>query len=166
MTARQFILKFLDEFENYFAQILLAFFVVLLFIQVVLRMTIGETLSWSEELSRFAFVWFVFLGASHGARVGAHSRVSVQFKTLPSKIRDVILAFADLLWIIFNLIIVYKGTMNVIGMIEFPYKSPTLGWSMAYIYAIIPFCFLTMTVRVIQVNYLKFVKKVYVENLA
>ena len=166
MTVKRFILKFLDEFENYFAQILLAIFVLLLFIQVVLRMTFGHTLAWSEELSRFAFVWFVFLGASHGARVGAHSRVSVQFRFLPSKVRDYILAFADLLWVIFNSILVYKGIMNVIGMIEFPYSSPTLGWSMAYIYAIIPFCFFMMTIRIIQVNYLKFVKNVQIDQLA
>lgn len=165
MNLKKIFLNFMDNFENYSAQVLLAFFVILLFIQVVLRMFWGLTLSWSEELSRFAFVWFVFLGASHGARVCAHSRVSVQFKFLSKKKRDIILGISDLIWIFFNLVMAWKGIVTVVGMFEYPYVSPTLGWSMAYIYLVIPLCFITMTIRIIQVNYMKFILKIDIETL-
>ncbi len=165
MNLKKIFLNFMDNFENYSAQILLAFFVMLLFLQVVLRMFWGLTLSWSEELSRFAFVWFVFLGASHGARVCAHSRVSAQFKFMSKKKRDIILGASDLVWIFFNLVMAWKGIVTVVDMVEFPYVSPTLGWSMAYIYLVIPLCFITMTIRIIQVNYMKFVLKIDIETI-
>jgi len=155
----------MDNFENYCAQILLTFFVCLLFLQVVLRVFWGITLSWSEEMSRFAFVFFVFLGASHGARVAAHSRVTVQFKLLSQKKRNFMLAVSDLIWIGFNIVMAYKGIETVLGMIEYPYTSPTLGWSMAYIYMIIPICFITMTIRIIQVNYMKYVLNIEIDNV-
>ena len=41
-------------------------------------------------------------------------------------------------------------------MFEFTYFSPALDWSMAYLYLIFPIAFSLMTIRIIQVNYLRF----------
>lgn len=160
MQVKHYFLKLLDNFENYFSQILLAFFISLLFLQIMLRVIWGLTLSWSEELSRFAFVWFVFLGGSHAARLYAHNRVVIQFRWLPKKVINYIEAFADLIWISFNVVIVWKSIGLINSIMEFTYHSPTLNWSMAYIYMIFPLAFILMTIRIIQVNYLKLVKGV------
>jgi TRAP-type C4-dicarboxylate transport system permease small subunit len=45
------------------------------------------------------------------------------------------------------------------SMKEFVYYSPALGWSMAYVYYIFPISFTLMSIRIIQVNYIKFVLK-------
>ncbi len=37
-------------------------------------------------------------------------------------------------------------------------KTPTLGWQLQHVYLILPVAFTLMTIRVIQVNYLKLVK--------
>lgn len=160
MRKRNGFLHFLDNFENYFSQILLSFFICLLFVQIMLRMVLGITLSWSEELSRFAFVWFVFLGASHAARLFAHNRVVIQFRWAPKRAVYYIEAVADVVWIGFNLVIVWKSIGLIRSMMEFTYYSPTLNWSMAYVYMIFPISFILMTIRIIQVNYLKLVKGV------
>ena len=60
MKAKEFTKQFLENFESYVCQILLSFFVLLLFIQIIFREVFNYTLSWGEELARFAFVWFVF----------------------------------------------------------------------------------------------------------
>ena len=49
-------------------------------------------------------------------------------------------------------------------MMQFTYISPTLGWSMAYVYMIFPLSFAAMTVRIIQVNYLKLVKGIDIRD--
>jgi TRAP-type C4-dicarboxylate transport system permease small subunit len=49
-------------------------------------------------------------------------------------------------------------------MLQFPYISPTLGWSMAYVYLIFPLSFSLMTIRIIQVNYLKLFKGVDIRD--
>ena len=73
-------LEILDNIERYLCNFFLGFFVILLFVQVVMRVVFHSSLTWSEESSRFAFVWFAFLGASYAARLGAHNRVTFQFK--------------------------------------------------------------------------------------
>jgi C4-dicarboxylate transporter, DctQ subunit len=160
----KFLKHFFDNLEKYFSQLLISIFVSLLFMQVVLRAGWNFTFSWSEELSRFAFVWFVYMSASYAVRVAAHCRVIVHLNLLGPRARTILLAFADLIWIGFNCAMVFYGYHYVLGMFEFPYISPTLGWSMAYLYMIIPISFAAMTIRIIQVNYLRFVKKQVIEE--
>jgi C4-dicarboxylate transporter DctQ subunit len=160
MKSKGFTKRFFDNFESYICQFLLSFFVILLFIQIVLRQTFGYTISWGEELARFAFVWFVYFGASYAARLGAHNRVTIQLRLLPGNAEKYIEALADCIWILFNVVMIYKSTMLIASMMKYTYISPTLGWSMAYVYMIFPLSFTAITIRVIQVNYLRLIKKV------
>ena len=54
-------LKIKRPIEDYAASFFLAVLVILLTVQILLRFAFGKTLSWSEEVSRFAFVWAVTL---------------------------------------------------------------------------------------------------------
>jgi len=154
-----------DHFESYMTQILLTIFIILLFIQIILREFFSYTISWGEELARFSFIWFVFLGASYAAQLGAHNRVLFQFKKFSKKTQNYFEAFADLLWLIFNFVMIYKSIFLIKDMMEFTYYSPTLGWSMAYVYMIFPLAFGFMSIRIIQVNYLKLIKKVEMKDV-
>ncbi len=151
------ILKFIDLLEGHICKVLLCFFVVLLFVQVLFRVVILESLSWSEELSRFAFVWFAFMGASYAARLGAHNRVTIQFKFVPELAKNIIMLLADGIWILFNVVMIRESFKVIADMIEFPFNSPALDLPMHYIYMIFPIAFGLLTVRIIQVNILKYV---------
>ncbi len=160
MKGSEIVKNIFDKFESYICQILLSIFISLLFIQIIMRELFSYSISWGEELARFTFVWFVFFGASYAARLAAHNRVTFQFKMFSKRTQDYILAFADLIWIVFNCVIIYKSVFLIKSMMQFTYTSPTLGWSMAYIYMIFPLSFATMTIRIIQINYLRLIKKV------
>ncbi|MBV7298267.1 TRAP transporter small permease [Enterovibrio paralichthyis] len=153
-------LKELDKFESYACQALLCLFVTLLFIQVILRVVFNYGIPWSEELSRFAFVWFVFLGASYAARLSAHNRVTFHLKLLPTKVRNGVEFIADLFWIAFNTLMTIKSIEVIESLMEFPFRSPALDWSMAFLYLIFPISFTLTSIRILQVNYLKLVKGV------
>ena len=177
------VLKFLDNIESYLCQILLVFFVCLLFLQIVLRLVFGaiHTLSgyfaflehyplpasipWGEELSRMAFVWFVFLGATYAARLAAHNRVTFQFKLFPKIVGDISTVFSDLVWIAFNCTMIYYSIRVIKEGFEFPEYSPTLDWVMAYIFMIFPIAFSLMTVRIIQVNIMKHILKIEIADV-
>ena len=58
---KKVLLAILDNFEGYVSQVLLAFFVLILLLQIFLRQ-FGHPLYWTEELARYSFVWFVFSG--------------------------------------------------------------------------------------------------------
>lgn len=164
MKVKKIVKRVLDNFESYICQFLLSFFIILLFIQIILREIFSLNISWGEELARFAFVWFVFFGASFAARLAAHNRVTFQFRWFSKKTANYIEAFADLIWIVFNIVIIYKSVFLIRSMLQFPYISPTLSWSMAYVYMIFPLSFSVMTIRIVQVNYLKIVKGVDIRD--
>ena len=158
MTART-VLHVLDKFEGYLSQILLVFFICLIFTQTVLRSGFSIVLPWSEEASRFAFVWFVFLGASYAARLSAHNRVVLQFKMFPDRVGKYSMLITDALWIAFNCMMVKMSLEIISDLREFPYLSPSMGVSMEYVYWIFPLAFSLMSVRILQVDYIRYVLK-------
>jgi TRAP-type transport system small permease protein len=58
---------------------LLAFITIGVFVQVVMRYVFSMSFLWGEELSLFAFIWSVFLGAA----VGVRRRIHLGFDFLP-----------------------------------------------------------------------------------
>ena len=152
------ILAFLDHFESYICQVLLVFFVCIVFMQTILRAT-GDSLQWTEEIARYAFLWFILFGACYATRLAALNRITMHFSRFPPAIRTAMLLFGDLLWLIFCLTLAWYGWRAVVDLAEFPYHTPALGWNLAYIYLIFPIAFLLMAVRIIQVNVIKYILK-------
>ena len=173
----------MDNIESYICQVLLVFFVCLLFLQIVLRMVFSAmhslsqyfpilehyplpaSLAWGEELSRFAFVWFVFFGATYAARLAAHNRVVFQFKIFPKIVGDISTLLADVVWVAFNCTMVYYSISVIKEGFQYPEYSPTLDWIMAYVFMIFPLAFSLMTLRIIQVNIMKYVLKIEIEDV-
>ena len=182
MRTKSFI-KIVDNLESYLCQILLTFFVCLLFLQILLRLVFGffdplseyipifadyplpASISWGEELSRFAFVWFVFLGATYAARLAAHNRVRFQFKLFPEIVGNSFMLIADGIWITFNCVMIYYGISVIQEGFEFKEFSPTLNWVMAYVFFIFPIAFSLMSIRIIQVNIMQYVLKIDIEDV-
>lgn len=154
----------LNNIESYLCRALLVTFVALLFMQIISREFFSHSFSWIEELSVYTFVWFVFLGASHAAKMSAHNRVTFQFGMLPRGSIKWIEAFADLFWIFFNLYFVYLAYDFVFNKMNKFWKSQTLGIEMKWVYIILPIAFTLMTIRILQVNYLKLIKGVDVRD--
>ncbi len=162
MTVKFF--HFIDNIESFICRSLLAIFVCLLFAQILSREIFGYSIAWSEELSTYMFVWFVYFGASYAARLSAHNRVTFQFKKLSKKAVNYIEGIADLFWIAFNVYFVYLSFNFVFFKMNLFWKSQTLGVPMKYIYVILPLAFTLMTIRIIQVNYLKLVKGIDIRD--
>ena len=154
----------LNNIESYLCRFLLVSFVGLLFAQIISRELFSHSFSWIEELSVYMFVWFVFFGASHAAKMSAHNRVTFQFGMFPKAWVKWIEGFADLFWIAFNVYFIYLASDFVFNKMNKFWKSQTLGIEMKWIYMVLPLAFTLMTIRIIQVNYLKLVKGVDVRD--
>lgn len=164
MTIKRFF-QVLDKAESYICQALLSFFVIILFLQIFLRVCFNYVIPWSEEISRFSFVWFVFFGAAYAARLAAHNRVTIQFKLLPACVGNISMFVADIIWVAFNIIMIVKSVQVVKDLGEFTFYSPALGWSMEYVYWVFPMTFALMTLRIVQVNIMKYVLKIEIEDV-
>lgn len=158
------IFKFLDNIESYICRTLLAAFVTILFAQIISRQIFNYSFSWSEELSVYMFVWFVFFGASYAAKLAAHNRVTFHYKFMPEKLATTLEVMSDVIWIGFNCYFVYLSYYFVFYKMNLFWKSQTLGIPMKYIYVILPIAFSLMTIRIIQVNYYKLVKGIDIRD--
>ena len=137
--------------EAYAAGFFLAVLVILLTVQILLRFIFGRTLSWSEEVSRFAFVWAVYFGFVLAAKENKHIRVTAQFKRLSPGMQVVLFTLADTVWSLFNFVMVFVSGKFTLSMIRYPYISQTTGLNLVWVFMIVPIGFAFMGLRVIQV---------------
>lgn len=154
----------LNHIESYLCRFLLSGFVCLLFLQICSRVLFGDSITWVEELSVYMFVWFVFFGASYAAKMGAHNRVTFQFKFLKPRQVKYIEAVADLFWLFFNVYFVYLAIDFIFNRMNKFWVSQTLDIKMKYIYLILPIAFTLMTIRILQVNYQKLILNKEIED--
>ena len=147
MIAR--LLSFVSRFELILANASLAALVLVLAAQIFFRYVLHIGLSWSEEISRFVFVWFVYISASLAAQRGSHIRVTLFARLLPVPDRFVFL-LADLVWVIFNAFVVAAGVMLVTRTLKYPVYSTLLFIPLAYIYLVIPLAHALMILRILE----------------
>ena len=78
---------------------------------------------------------------------------------VPASVVKVITIFADILVIGFSLFIVWLGFDLIGSTIEFNEKTPVTNIPMGIIYAVIPFCFALMAIRILGYNMKQVFKK-------
>lgn len=75
------ILKFLDDhLEEAICVVALAVMTVVIFIQIVLRLTskwITVPMAWTEEIGRYLFIYAVYVGAAYATKERKHQRVDL-----------------------------------------------------------------------------------------
>ncbi len=144
-------LSILDNLDKYIAIGTLSCTILLLGVQVFSRYVFKLPIAWAEEISRFAFVWAVYMGVSMAARSNEHIRVIAHFKLLfPDYISRKIIILGDLITLAFSGILTYFGIMVLFSLIEYPFTAPVTGISMVWVYTIIPIAFLALAIRTIQ----------------
>lgn len=77
--------------------------------QVIARFIVGESLTFSEEVSRFVMVWLVLLGAAYAAKNGRLMKVDIVEHMLSGKAKSTVIMVAGVLSIVFYLVLVVFG---------------------------------------------------------
>ncbi|MCL6702417.1 TRAP transporter small permease [Pseudomonas sp. T1.Ur] len=107
--------------------------IVLVFGNVVLRYAFNSGISVSEELSRWFFVWMIFLGALVALKDRAHLGMNSLVKRLPPAGKRVCLVIGHLMMLyICGLIVIGSWQQAVINL---NVVAPASGLSMALFYA-------------------------------
>jgi TRAP-type C4-dicarboxylate transport system permease small subunit len=139
-----------EHLEEWLASSFLAIMILCLALQVLVRIFTGSALDWAEELSRFTFIWAVYIGSSLAAKRGAHVRISAQFVLAPVPVRLFFRILADALWVAFSIFFAVIGAEMVAKALAFPEISPTLKITKAYVEMIIPIAFVMMSFRTVE----------------
>ncbi|MCK9240587.1 TRAP transporter small permease [Desulfocurvus sp.] len=142
-----------DNLEEYACAALVGVMILCLILQVFMRFVFGSALAWSEELSRFSFLWSVYVGAALAAKRGAHVRITAQFMKLGTRGRLFFRVVCDAIWLGFNIFLVVQSIEVIRDGLDFPETSPTLGIVKAWVEMIIPFGFALMSWRIVERYY-------------
>ncbi len=147
---RKALIHIWNNLEEYLCGTLLMAIVTLLMVQVVFRYGSGKTVAWIEEVTRFAFLYLVYLAASCVTAKNLHIRVTAQLKLLPRRVQIGLLAFTDAVWLAFCLITVWVGVQFLLKMQSRPMISGALMLDMRYVYFSVPFAFTLQSIRLIE----------------
>ncbi|MFM2577371.1 TRAP transporter small permease [Vibrio fortis] len=144
-------MKWINEnLEAAIGAMLLAAIVILITIQVVMRYVFQNALSWSEELTLWTFIWFIWIGIAYAFKERKHVKVTFFQDLLPDNAKKILEVVIDIAIVIFLLTMTYQSYK----LITLPYvlsqKSVVLNLPIAIMYASAPVGSLLSVFRIIQ----------------
>lgn len=129
-------MKFLNQrLEESLLVALLGGMVVLIGLQVFMRYVVNASLSWSEELARYMFIWATYVGVSFGVRQRAHIRVTAGIDWLGPRARLIVDILTHLVFAAFAAIVIWQGVVMAQKIARFGQTSSSLGIPMTWVYA-------------------------------
>ena len=130
--------KWFDNAEEYLLVGSLAFNVVLVFFQVVMRYVFQNSLSWSEELARYIFHWQTWLGASYAVKEHRHLRVEMLADRFKGRARLVFELFVLVVWFGFSGFLAYQGYQMTSFLVQSGQTSAAMQIPISWAYASVP----------------------------
>jgi TRAP-type C4-dicarboxylate transport system permease small subunit len=105
---------------------------VLMIVQVFLRYAFRLSVPWTEETTRYFFIWAVFLGSALAQRNREHIRIEILVDRLSSKKQKIFYLLTNL----FNAVICLAILIGTFRMMKSTYGifASTIPMSFAYIY--------------------------------
>src|SRR5665647_1405899 len=139
-----------DYFEEIFLVLCIFIMIVVIFLQVIMRYGFNNSLSWSEELDRFLFVWASWIGISFGQKKGQHIKITLLNDKLKGKVKVFAVILGDVLTLVILAVLLIKGVeitakIAYMGSVTSALKIPK--WTM---YASVPISCFLMSVRIIK----------------
>ena len=143
-------MKFLDEhLEEFFIIPLMFIMSIIIFIQVVMRKS-GNSLTWSEELARYLFIWLIYFAVSYTARREKHIRIDAAIKLYPKAMRPFIDILSEIIVLAFTIFIAVTA-LTVFQKITWSGQlSPAIGIPMQFVYAAPLVGFVLTAIRQVQ----------------
>ncbi len=145
------VLKWLDEsLEEVLLIVLLIAMVCIMGIQVVARYCLNQSLSWSEELTQYLFVWATFISVSYCVKKRISIKIEQLLNILPEPGQTALRLFRHTVVLLFCIIMLPYCQSYLQQSIELEATSAALGIPMYYTQSAPLVGFLLLTVRVAQ----------------
>lgn len=144
-------MKILKWLDRHFEETLLVAFLVgiaaLMLAQIFMRRVLGQSLSWSEEVTRVFFIWSVFLSISLTLIRKSAMKLDVVFSLLPKPLRNPVTLLSIIVMLVF---FVYMSGAAYRLVMTTKQSSATLGISMRWIYLSALLGFVLTIIRLVQ----------------
>lgn len=119
-------------------------------VQVFMRYVMNSSLSWSEELARYCFIWLVYIGISYGVKMQKHIKVDVVLQFMKVRQMNIMGIIANLIFLSFSLLVIVYGNNIALQLLGWGQTSPALHVPMGFVYMAAPVGFALTSIRLIQ----------------
>ena len=124
-----------QQFNTLLVSVALLLMVGVVFLQTFCRFVIFQSLSWSEELSRYLFVIIIVLGMNLAISKHLFVKIEIIDNYLKGKAKMVMDLLRQLIMMFTNMIFVYSAyKLIIVGGYQ---TSPAMGMPMSILYALI-----------------------------
>ncbi|MEW6228707.1 MAG: TRAP transporter small permease [Bacillota bacterium] len=113
--------------------VLMLALVVTVVLQVTFRYFLHRSLYWSVELSRFLFVWLVFLGAAVGVHMNSHVSIDAVVKAVPEGTRRMMRLLTTAVSAAFLLLVTYYGLSLALQTMGSPSEALKIPYGWLYV---------------------------------
>ena len=139
-----------DKLEEYMLCASLVLTTLIIFALIIMRSVFNNSLTWSEELTRYIFIWQIWLGVSIAQKEKQHLKVELLFNFFKGeKFRAVIDLVATLILIAFNAFLVVNGSELVRQMYVRNNVSGAMRLPLYIVYAVLPLSAFILSLRLI-----------------
>lgn len=143
-----------EKFEEYFLVISMIAMVVIIFLQVVMRYVFNNSLTWSEEIARYIFLWQIWIGVSYAVKRSKHIRVTIMVDLLKNaRVKKAMELLATLIWLAFGIFLFYRAGIVMTKVHASGQLSPATFIPMWIPYASVFFGVGLMLLRLLQKMY-------------
>jgi TRAP-type C4-dicarboxylate transport system permease small subunit len=125
-----------DYIVEYIVRILGVLLVSTVLMQIFTRIFFKVPFSWTDELARFTFIWYCFLGSVLTMYNKLHLGIDYFESKMKAKTKYYNRVFVYITQIVFSLLLSYYG-FTLLGIVGFQ-KSPIMRLQMKYIYFVLP----------------------------
>jgi len=123
-------------FNKYLIATLLAAMTIVVVVSITMRYVFNSAPSWSEEVTKYLFIYLIFLAAAQGVRYRVHVRIDTLERALKGTALTVVQTVSRLLLFVLLLAIAYYG-FEIVGS-TMRQASPALGIPMGLVYLALP----------------------------
>ncbi|MDO5409182.1 MAG: TRAP transporter small permease [Lachnospiraceae bacterium] len=149
--------KILNQIAEKMSIVILAVMVILVVWQVGARYIMKAPIPWSEQLSKYLFIWLVLINSTYMFGKKEHMSIGYFKEKLPQTAQIVINYLIEVVTFVFaGFILILGGYMAM--KIGIPQKDAAIGISMGFVYAALPISGL-MTALYGVCNFIDLVKK-------
>jgi len=131
-----------------FTQLCVLLFTVIIFVNLMGRYFLSSTLLWSEQISRYLFIWMCFLGVILVTKERQHLVVDLVTARLPNRMQAWCELLANLLSLLF-LVLLGVGGVTILPALK-DHIDPPLMIPLSYAFVVIPLFALLTSILILD----------------
>jgi len=130
--------KGFEKVVNFTIGVMLAGMVVAVFGNVIFRYFLDAALAWSEEVSRFMFIWLAFMGSVIAYIRNEHLGLDILLKVLPPIGARILVLVADALVLFALIVMTYGGVVMTADSFASGWVAAAVPIPYGYVYMAVP----------------------------